>query len=280
MHGSIQSQAQISFAYQSKTERTFLAKRQAGGLCSLSKPYWNELGDTGVLSLQLVNPTAGLFSGDSMQMNIHVGAKAQAALTSPSATRFHTMPHGQARITQQFTLEENTWLDYWPEIIIPQRDSDVIQTTKINLTPSSNIVFFDSLAPGRIAHEENYQFRRLETRLEIYEGETLLAKERCVLAPGENRTNRWPLEMPGWDNCYYGAIWITSDQAEEIIKDLQSQPSLTDESTQIGISLLADRLGVIRILAPSSLELKKTAIKLRQLIESHLPLLKLNFRKL
>ena len=48
---SLQSSVEIAFRYDKARSRTVLAKRQAGGLCHLSKPYW-----TGeVLGLQLVN---------------------------------------------------------------------------------------------------------------------------------------------------------------------------------------------------------------------------------
>jgi len=273
MQGSLQSQVHLKFGYDTERERTILSKRQAGGLCSLSKTYWNE----GVLGLQLVNPTAGLFSGDELSMKVEIADKAQVALTSPSATRYHTMTEGQARITQEFHIGENAWLDSWPEIIIPQKDSDVIQTTKIHLAENASMVFLDSLAPGRIAHGENYTFRRLETCLEIYQSDQLIAKERCVLSPTEGR---WPLAVPDWESCYYGAIWIAGSEAAKVILALQSNSELPDKTSHYGASLLSPQLGVVRIISPSSLLLKKATLHFRDIIQQDLPLLKMSFRKL
>ena len=92
MTGSLQSEVEIGFRYDEARQRTVLARRQAGGLCHLGKAYWT--GD--VLGLQIVNPTAGIFSGDTLSVNVEIGAGARVALTSPSATRFHTMPTGRA----------------------------------------------------------------------------------------------------------------------------------------------------------------------------------------
>ncbi len=273
MQGSLQSQVHLKFGYDEERARTILSKRQAGGLCSLSKAYWNE----DVLGLQLVNPTAGLFSGDELKMKVEIADKAQVALTSPSATRYHTMTEGQARITQEFHIGENAWLDFWPEIIIPQKDSDVIQTTQIHLSENSNMVFLDSLAPGRIAHGENYTFRRLETCLELNQSDQLIAKERCILSPSEGR---WPLSVPGWESCYYGAIWIAGPEAEKVINHLQNNSETTDKESQHGASLLSPQLGVIRIISPSSLLLKKATLHFRDIIQQHIPLLKMSFRKL
>ena len=238
----------------------------------MSKPYW----DCGVLGLQLVNPTAGLFSGDELGMLVTIGDKAQVALTSPSATRFHTMPKGQAVITQEFSLGEQSWLDYWPEIVIPQKESDVIQLTRIKLNVDATMVFFDSLAPGRTAHGESYKFRRLESRMEIiYDGE-LVAKERCVLSP---ESGRWPLLVPEWDVCYYGAIWIAGPQAPDVVSDLQAD-DFSDLRSHHGASLLSEQLGVIRIISPNSLLLRKATLHFREVIKKHLPLLQMNFRKI
>ncbi|MEZ7956163.1 MAG: urease accessory protein UreD [Rubritalea sp.] len=280
MRGSIQTNAQLEFTHDEPRKRTILTKRLAGGLCSISKPYWcpQQL----VLGLQLVNPTAGLFSGDSLNIHITIGENAQAAITSPSATRFHTMPTpgSNATITQEFTVKKNAWLDYWPETIIPQKNSDVIQKTKIHLHDTSTMVFLDSLTPGRIAHGENYLFRRFETLLEIHSNNSLVAKERCILSPENPGKSSWPLLVPDWDTCYYAAIWIAGSQAQKIINDLQQDHQLDPKPLIHGASLLTPKLGVIRIISPTSILLKNALTHFRAIIQQHLPQLKMTFRKL
>ncbi|MGJ8657721.1 MAG: urease accessory protein UreD [Akkermansiaceae bacterium] len=275
MTGSIQTDVHLEFTHDEPRNRTILSRRRAGGLCSISKPYWNQ--ELSVLGLQLVNPTAGLFSGDALKMHVTIAPHAQAAITSPSATRFHTMPDGHATITQEFHIKDNAWLDYWPEMIIPQKDSDVTQTTKIYLEDTSTMVFLDSLAPGRLAHGENYLFRKFETLLEIHTNGNLIAKERCTLTP---ETGRWPLHVPHWEATYYAAIWIAGTQAEQTIQDLQQDQLPEDTLTKHGASLLDPNLGVIRIISPTSIHLKNALDHFRTTIQNQLPLLKMTFRKL
>ena len=272
MIGSLQSAVEIAFRYDETRNRTVLSRRQAGGLCHLSKPYWS----ADVLGLQLVNPTAGLFAGDHMSLDVSLGPRSQVALTSPSASRYHTMPSGQASLIQRFNVGEGSWLDYWPEIVIPQRDSDVRQTTEIYLEPTSTMVFLDLLAPGRVAHGERYAFRRLETCLRIHEGGDLMAKERCVLEPIKDV---WPLRVPGWDLCYYGALWIVGAKAAQSIKRL-SEWHADPEACHVGASLVCSRLGVIRFVAKSSLVLRKLTQQLRSHVQVDFPLLSKDFRKL
>jgi|MDTC01.3.fsa_nt_gb urease accessory protein len=272
MIGSLQSSIDIAFRFDETQFRTVLSRRQAGGLCHLSKPYWNGQ----VLCLQLVNPTAGLFSGDNLRLNVTAGDQSQVALTSPSASRYHTMPTGRAHLTQRFVLGEDAWLDYWPEMVIPQRDSDVLQTSEIHLARGASMVFLDLLAPGRVAYGERYRFRRLETKLEIQQEGQLLAKERCVLEPDRSI---WPLQVPGWDLCYYGAIWIAGPQTEQAILALTQRYS-NPAAYQIGATLVADQLGVVRVVANTSLWLRKVTQGLREDLQATLPLLTTDFRKL
>lgn len=273
MNGSLQSNVHIAFRYDAQRQQTVLSRRKAGGLCHLSKAYW----DGQVLGLQLVNPTAGLFSGDALHLQVDIGQQSQVALTSPSASRYHTMPEGRAHLTQRFEVGENGWLDFWPEIVIPQHDSDVCQSTEVDLHPGASMLFLDLAAPGRVAHGERYQFRRLETRLAIRQDGQLLAKERCILEPVQSI---WPLEVPGWELCYYGALWIAGPQAVQAIPHLQEARFGPEATCRHGASLVADQLGVLRIVANSSLALRKAADQARQHLQHQEPRLTSHFRKL
>lgn len=273
MIGSLQSHAELAFRFDEKQERTVLARREAGGLCHISKPFW----DGGTLGLQLVNPTAGLFAGDSLDLTVKVGRGASVALTSPSAARYHTMPEGRAHLVQRFEVGHGGWLDYWPEMIIPQRDSDVVQTTMVKLEAQAAMVFLDQLAPGRVAHGERFQFRRLETRFDLLQEGRPLVKERCVLEPHKSL---WPMCVPGWGCCYYAALWIVSEGAAEGLERLLSDTGEDESETRVGGSLLDENLAVLRALAPSSPALRRIIQQWREGLRPVLPQMKTDFRKL
>lgn len=275
--GSLRSEVGIEFRHDDERRRTVLTHRKAGGLCHLGKPYWNDP----VLSLQLVNPTAGLFANDQLSLSVNVGDRARVALTSPSASRFHTMPGGRAELIQRFTLGTDSWLDYWPEMTIPQRDSDVRQQTDIRLATGSSMVFLDTLAPGRIAHGENQQFRRLETFLEIFRDDELLVRERCVLEPGCAH-GKWPLAVPGWEACYYAAIWIAGSEADTsaAVTSAAKVAEADGDGYFGGTSQLHSGLAVVRVVANSSIILRRLTTELRKQLSRDLPLLQTDFRKL
>ena len=274
MIGSIQSTLRMEFRHDADRDRTVLHRRRAGGLAHISKPYWN--GE--VLTVQMVNPTAGIFTGDEMSSQIHVGADARVALTAPSAMRFHTMRTGRATIAQDFRIEDRAWLEFLPEWVIPQRDSDVEQTTRIRLGQSSQLAFFDLLAPGRVAHGECYAYRRYVTTLELHRENQLVVRERMVLSPNDGG---WPLRVPGWENCYYGAAWFVGGEGGACMTVLEEvERALQAGDLKCGVSELGEGVVVVRMVASRSLTLRKALTAVRTAMAEVFPLLASHHRKI
>ncbi|MGJ8697336.1 MAG: urease accessory protein UreD [Verrucomicrobiaceae bacterium] len=256
MLGSLQSSAELDFRLDD-LGRTVLAKRRAGGLFHFSKPYRN--GDT--LSLQIVNPTAGLFDGDSMELDVHVRAGAQVALTSPSANRFYTMDRSSAKVRQHFTIGAGGWLEYHPNFTVPQRGSAVDQEIRIDLASGAEMIFLDQLSPGRLKHGEQYLYRRFTTSFSLsYDGIPRVA-ERMVLEP---HLNGWPLTVPGWDVALFGAVWLVKDDLHSHLDTLSAiESSIQKTDLHCGLTILSDQVAVIRLLAPRSIILRQALRDIR-----------------
>ena len=172
---SIHSEARLRFSWGEAEAKTKLIERSLGGLCHLSKGYW----DGGMVMLQLVNPTAGMFAGDSLELSIELDARAQVAITSPSATRFHTMKDAEsACLSQSITIGDKAFLEYWPEMVIPQRGSSTVQETVLQIHGGGSVLFFDAVAPGRVAHNEVNAYRSYLNSIDVYVGGALKARER------------------------------------------------------------------------------------------------------
>ena len=72
--------------------RTILATQSFRAPFHLSKPYWDE--DAKTLLVQVVNPTAGILSGDRLESTIVVDSGAALLVTTPSASRVFQMNGG------------------------------------------------------------------------------------------------------------------------------------------------------------------------------------------
>ncbi|MGJ8672238.1 urease accessory protein UreD [Rubritalea sp.] len=273
---SIQSKAQLRFKYSEQGERTQLVARRLGGLCHASKPYH----DGKHLYLQIVNPTAGLFAGDSLEMDFRLAKDCRVSLTSPSATRFHTMKQGEhADFTQNIEVGENAILDYWPEMVIAQRGSTVHQQTKIQLTESSRMLLLDSLAPGRVAHGEVNAYREYSNAFDLKLGDRLLVRERMTLTPVNGE---WQLLAPAWSQCYVASIWCYDKSSLTQYSSFQDEVLAipTDSSVLCAFSYLGDGLAVVRVLAENAIEFRKTTELVREIALCHIVREALDFRKI
>lgn len=264
MWGSLDSEIELAFEHDPGRGVTVLRKRQAGGLCHVGKPYWD--GET--LSLQLVNPTAGVFAGDRLQMTVTLGAKSQVALVTPSATRFHAMAGEDAALEQTFRVAELGRLEYWPEWMMPQGGSAVHQVTRLQVAAGGTLIFGEMLAPGRVAHGENQAFRQLTTEFEVWVAERLVVRERMHLQPEKGA---WPLQVEGWETCFYGGLWIVGEASglEGFLVEVQSWAG---EGCRIGVSRLSPEVRVVRLITARSVLLRSLFERLRKGISQEMRL--------
>ncbi len=274
---SITSEAKLRFEKRDAPLRTVMSRRLVGGLSHLSKPYWN--GDT--LAVQLVNPTAGLFGGDSLSIELVVADGARVAITSPSVTRFHTMKADEiALMDQDISVGQGALLDFWPEWVMAQKDARVRQHNRIQLAADACMVFYDGFAPGREAHGELNDYALYHNELDIYVEGKLLARERTRLEPVDRKL---PVLMPSWDACYLASVWCYSgDQANDDVAELASVLALIedDENHMVSFTKLGDGLSVFRLMAANAVSLRRISELIRaEIIQRHTKH-KVNFRKL
>ncbi len=268
MNGSLQSKAYLSFRYDAERSQTWLSERKTGGLCHLSKPYW----DGTILIAQLINPTAGFFSGDDFVIQADVGKGAKVALTSPSATRFYNTEGVPVHVTQKFNVSENAYLEVLPDWSIPQAGSEVSQKTELSVGRGASCLLLERFMPGRIAHGETYTYKSFTATTSLhYDGE-LQVHERMHLK-GED--GAWPLAKDGWEVCYYSAFWIVLDDVGAIFPHVAEVEDLcVKEDIHCGVSQLSKQIIAIRLVSDKSVSMKKSISKIRTHLSDVLPYLK------
>ncbi len=238
----------------------------------LSKPYW----DGEVLLVQAVNATAGIFAGDHLTMNVCVEPGASVLLTSPSASRIHTMPRGEATLTQHLRVATGGWLEWMPELFIPQRGCRYRQSTEIEVASGASAYLVETLAPGRVAHGEAFAFEHIawQTRIRI-DGQLMLA-EHYRFDPADHSLR----DLRGPPPRYFANAVVITDAPMPVRVWQEHIGNWNSDMVRIGGTQLAPALFLIRLLAGSSEHLKSTLAQLRMLAASVLPGLRQSARKL
>jgi urease accessory protein len=223
----------------------------------LSKPHWDE--DT--LVLNVVNPTAGLLEDDRILQEATVHAGARLLLTMPGASRAHRVRQGWAAMEQRFIVESGAFLEVLPEVFIPQKGACYKQTTRLEVADDGELLFFESLAPGRTASGEVFQYRWLDWRTDLFIGGQHAAKERLWLEPGTATMRALSAHFAA---AYYGSVLAVSKNFAIQSQHLNLLNELQSRDVWIGQSRLAHASGwSLRILSQNAPSLRYAMEKIR-----------------
>lgn len=218
--------------------------------------------DQGQLVLSIVNPTAGFFDGDQLISNIHVAAGARLVLSTPSSSRVYRTRSGHAAVSfQKFQVDEDAALEWIPEPFIPHAGARFVQRTEIDLHPSGSLLFFDWIAPGRVAMGEIFAYQHLRWELDLHVGEKLVSRERHNLRPADDSLEALRARFPA---AHYLSVHAAGAMAKNW--PAESLDALTGEDVYLGHGPLAGGVQVIRALCRDSLAARRLLEKLRLML--------------
>jgi hypothetical protein len=106
----------------------------------------------------IVTTSGCVLQGDRMALDIQLAAGAQAHVTTQSATKIHSMEANYAAQEQTIRLDDEAYLEFVPDVIIPHRGSRFISKTRITIAPSATMLFSEILLPGRKHHHVDETF--------------------------------------------------------------------------------------------------------------------------
>lgn len=259
--------------------RTVLAAQSFRAPYHISKPYWDY--DARTLLVQVVNPTAGILSGDRLESEIRVQRDAALLVTTPSASRVFRMRSGAAECRQHFRVAAGGWLEVMPEPLVPHRGSSYRQRTTIEADAGSGLFFVDQLMPGRVGHGEAWQWQRLCLELTVrVEGELVL-RERLDQS-GEELRALADLGGSGAAACFANALLLEPEPAPEApVPPWRNElAALHGNGLWVGVSRLRRSGWSFRLVAPDGMRLRQGLQAARSILARHFPRLACNLRKL
>lgn len=235
----------------------FISRQSFRAPIHLSKSHL----DQGHLVQSIVNPTAGFFDGDELEMNVEVAAGARLVLSTPSASRVYRTRSGAAATNEQnFRVGEKAMLEWIPEPFIPHAGARYVQRTRIDLHASASLLFFDWIAPGRVAMGEVFAYRQLRWELDLFLGDTLLARERYDLKPGDESLEALQARFPA---AHYLSVYAAGVMAENW--PAGELDALNGDDVYLGHGPLPGGVCVVRALCRDSLAARGLLETLRPL---------------
>ena len=229
----------------------------------LSKPHH----EAGVLVVNMVNPTAGLLEGDRLRIDVRVEQGARLLLTAPSASRVHAMHGGDAKVVQRLEVKAGSSLDWCPEVLIPQSKARYRQETNINVQAGGELLFFESLAPGRTAYDEVFAYQELHWATDLRVEGRWLARERYRLSPHDPSIGAFSARFP---QGYYAGALLVSPALTSASVCWQDLRQLQNSEVWSGTSQLGEEAFSWKLVAANSLTLRRSLRQGREMIYASL----------
>lgn len=241
--------------------RTFIRSQSFRAPLHLSKPHTDE----GALVVNVVNPTAGLFDGDEVDIHITVESGARLVLTTPSAGRvYRARSDRPAKVCQKIHVAPGGFVEFFPELFIPQAGARYHQQTRLHVAEGGQLLYCEWLAPGRTARGEIFQYEELLWDTDVWHGGILAARERYRLNPGDSSLTALTTAFPA--SHYLGIFAIGWPQWPATAIDSATDPA----STYSGHGLLPGGGGVVKALCGNNLSARQTYGRIREVFHEAL----------
>lgn len=160
---------------------------------------------------------------------------------------------------QHFSVADGGWLEFWPEIFIPQAGARYRQRTTISLEAGSGLMFVETLAPGRVASGEVFEFQYLDWEMNIRLGNERVVKEKYRITPAN-----WQPFRRQFPNGYYASLFVFHPEITNQSQCWEAIRALHGNGVWIGQSGLHQGGWSVRLLAPDSISFRKTLFAVRE----------------
>ncbi|HEY1120310.1 MAG TPA: urease accessory protein UreD [Haloferula sp.] len=235
----------------------FLSRQSFRAPIHLSKAHV----ESGSLLVHLVNPTAGFFDGDRLDLDITAGKDSRLVLSTPGSSRvYRARGENPAVCHQRLTVESGAFMEWIPEPFIPQGGARYFQRTEICLEENADLLFFEWIAPGRVARGEVFAYESLRWELDLITQGKLIARERFELTPGDHSLTALREKFPA---AHYVTAYVTMAADAWPAAELDA---LNDERTYLGHGALLEKVHIVRALCADSLAARALIGELRRLL--------------
>jgi urease accessory protein len=124
----------------------------------------------------------GLVDGDAIALDVEIGARASAFLSTQASTKVYRSPRGTSQ-SLVARVADGGLLASVPDPIVCFAGARYAQSQTVELARAASVVLVDALTCGRAARGERWDFERYASRTVITREGRTLATDAVLLAP-------------------------------------------------------------------------------------------------
>jgi urease accessory protein len=239
------------------------------GRCALREQYCSQLhrvlqlipGEAPEEGLVYVlNPTGGILQGDRLEADIRVERGAHGIVTTPSATKLYRADR-PAESTTRLRVAADATLEYLPEPIIPYSGSRYVEHLSIDVEPGGRLLAWETLAPGRAARGELFEYELLGLRLTARAGGQEILRERAELRPSREKLPSLSMGTA----THYGVLIVVGGDVRGLTAGIREDLG----SLRAGVTTLSGSGLLVKALAVGSRDLSALFSRVRERVLRH-----------
>lgn len=174
--------ARLALRFERVASRTVLAARRHVGPLRVQKPLYPET--AGVCQVIIVHPPGGIVAGDSLAIDIDVGARGHAQLTTPGAAKWYRSTGRVARSCTAVRALAGSLVEWLPQEALLFDGARVVIGLTVDLAGDARFIGWDVTCLGRIESGERFASGRLQQRFELFRDGAMIWCERSSLDGG------------------------------------------------------------------------------------------------
>ncbi|HEX5055997.1 MAG TPA: urease accessory protein UreD [Gammaproteobacteria bacterium] len=227
--------ARLELGFEERPDKTVIAKRRHSGPLTIQKPFYPEA--AGTCHVYLLHPPGGVAGGDSLELEVSVGDRARALITTPAAGKFYRCEGKQASWRQRFRVNTGATLEWLPQETIVFDGSSAELCSRIEIEPDARFLGWETVCLGRPAAQESFTSGHFRQRLEIWRAERPVLIERSLFKGGAEMLGA------GWGmrGCTVSATLVALPADNELLNRVRAEVRL-EEPGLFGATLINDVL--------------------------------------
>lgn len=225
--------AKLSLFYERTSIGTVLKKSLHEGPLRVQKALFPEGND--ICHSIIIHPPAGIAGGDTLEIDVFVGAECHAVLSTPSASKWYKSFKNSATQSIQFELGASAKLDWLPQENLFFKGAYAKVLTKLNLQSSSSFIGWDAAMLGRHASGEEWSKGNVHMRNQIYRDGKLLWIENGQINAEDMHYKSLP-QIGSWP--VFATLWAVGPACSRTLAESLSNMMPWTDALRSGVTYL------------------------------------------
>jgi urease accessory protein len=239
-------QARLDLRFARRETDTILAASRHEGPLRIQKALYPEGRD--ICHAIVLHPPSGICGGDRLHIDVEVGAKAQALLTTPGAGKWYRSAGALAEQVVTLKISRGGTAEWLPQESIVFDAAQARMRTNVELEEGAHYIGVETLCLGRRASGETFARGALQLATDIRLDGKLLWRERGRIEGGSALLDS-PIGLAGFSVCSTIIAAGADVDADTLAACRQAVPA--EAGTQYGVTAMP-QLFVGRYLGHSS----------------------------